>query len=107
MGLGSYLIITVVTTSDNPTHTRNNLLRGFPKLGAPFCRSHNKDHSIWGSILGSRYPWNLLRQSHESPSVYAHRQTATSTFESRDESDSRDKGKEKLRLLYYGGVILG
>ena len=26
---------------------------GFPKLGVPFVGPHNKDYSIWGSILGS------------------------------------------------------
>ena len=28
---------------------------GFPKLGLPFWGPNNKDHSIFGSILGSPY----------------------------------------------------
>ena len=33
------------------------LYEGFPKLGVPFQGPHNKDYSIWGSILGSPYFW--------------------------------------------------
>ena len=29
--------------------------RGFPKLGVPFGAPHNKDYSIFGSVLGSPY----------------------------------------------------
>ena len=32
-----------------------------PKLGVPFWGSHNKNHSILGSILGSPYFGDLAR----------------------------------------------
>ena len=35
---------------------RFDVMRGFTKLGVPFLGGpYNKDHSIWGSILGSPY----------------------------------------------------